>query len=310
MNWPIPCLHALLMRPQRITAPTGWVEHIPFMAWLIAISKPKLWVELGTHSGNSYLAACQSVQEHQLSTVCYAVDTWQGDQHSGNYAEEVFQSLEKYHREHYAQFSNLLRMTFDEAVNYFNAQSIDILHIDGLHTYEAVKHDFVTWLPKVSPQGVVLFHDIAVRENDFGVWKLWEELKTHYLSFEFHHSHGLGVLFLGDSNHPAAQYLLANTESETVCELQRLFSTLGAGLKYQYESLEKDGALQRQQQDIANLWQGITERDEGIKQYQATLANREQHIGELDQAYKQLSQAWQSGRQLLQQLIHLWLHRR
>jgi len=104
------------------------------------------------------------------------------------------ESVAAYHQSNYAGFSYLLRTSFDQALNSFEDQTISLLHIDGLHTYEAVSHDFYSWYPKVRPGGVILLHDIATRHNDFGVWRLWDDLQRDFPTFAFHHGYGLGVL--------------------------------------------------------------------------------------------------------------------
>lgn len=105
--------------PISIQSPNAWVGHLPFAAWLIQEISPKIYVELGTHSGNSYFSFCQSVAEAGITTKCYAVDTWQGDEHAGQYIDEIFVDVNAHNTEHYAGFSRLLRMTFDDAANYF-----------------------------------------------------------------------------------------------------------------------------------------------------------------------------------------------
>jgi hypothetical protein len=172
-----------------------WTGHLAFASDLIVATQPELIVELGTHWGEAYFTFCQTVEEHSLGSLCYAVDHWLGDEHAGWYGEEVFENVWEYNGRYYKQFSYLLRTSFDDAVSQFGDGSIGLLHIDGLHTYEAVSHDFRTWLPKVKPGGIVLLHDICPRHQDFGVWRLWDEIKAEFPStFEFHHSWGLGVL--------------------------------------------------------------------------------------------------------------------
>ncbi|TMO83647.1 class I SAM-dependent methyltransferase [Pseudoalteromonas spongiae] len=188
---------SMLTYPKKISSPYAWTGHIPFLMELVELHCPKIAVELGTHTGNSFNALCQSVDENEINTKCYAVDCWLGDPQAGYYGEEVFNELNEYVSAEYGHLATLKKMYFDDAVQDFDDDSIDLLHIDGLHTYEAVKNDFETWLPKMSGSGIILFHDTYVFERGFGVHQLWGELSQQYPSFEFTHSHGLGVLLIG-----------------------------------------------------------------------------------------------------------------
>jgi hypothetical protein len=194
-----PMQHPIIFdMPRLLSAESAWVQHIPLAYLMIDLVMPRVLVELGTHHGDSYCAFCQAVASLQTETRCFAVDTWQGDPHAGFYGPQVLATLKTHHDPLYGSFSTLLQMDFDAAVSRFEDGSIDLLHIDGHHTYEAVRHDFELWLPKMSPRGVVLFHDTNVRNDpSFGVWRLWEEVAARYMSFEFPHAHGLGVAAVG-----------------------------------------------------------------------------------------------------------------
>ncbi len=216
----------LALRPERLAAPGAWVEHIPFLMWLIENQAPQVFVELGTHIGNSYCAGCQAVAAFQHSTACYSVDTWLGDQHAGFYDESVFEELSAYHHAKYGAFSRLVRSTFDEALPQFGDGTIDLMHIDGTHTFEAVRHDFESWLPKLAPDGVIIFHDTNVRERGMGVWRLWAGLRARYPSFEFLHGHGLGVLFPKGIPHSLATIANCPGHGQTAL-IRDHFATLG-----------------------------------------------------------------------------------
>ena len=191
----IPYLPPSLTRfdPKKIVFST-WVDHLAFGYDAVIATKPRLLVELGSHNGFSYFTFCQAVVENELNTVCYAIDSWEGEEHAGIFDDSVFKEFMSHNREYYRGFSYPQKMLFEQAVGNFADDSIDLLHIDGLHTYDAVKQDFDSWYPKVSAGGLILMHDIHARIKDFGVWKLWSELKQEHDTFEFDHGFGLGIL--------------------------------------------------------------------------------------------------------------------
>ncbi len=216
---------------------SAWCSHIPFANWIVGAAAPRVFVELGSHTGVSYLSFCNAVERWQLATKCFAVDTWRGDQHAGYYGDDVYAALSEQNQRRFPSFSNLIRSTFDDALAFFADGSIDLLHIDGLHTYHAVRQDFENWLPKLSDRAVVLFHDTNVRRDDFGVWRLWAELSGRYPSFEFLHGFGLGVLGVGGNVPPAVAALWHGTDPVV---LRSRFAFLGA--RWEAERLTKEHA--------------------------------------------------------------------
>jgi len=219
----------LRFKPKSLQQPNAWVGHMPFAYWVIDKLKPSVFVELGTHTGNSYFSFCQSIQENNINTKAFAVDTWKGDAHAGFYDESIFDGVNNTNLE-YSRFSTLLRTTFDSALEHFEDGSVDLLHIHGLHTYEAVKHDFDSWLPKMSSKGVVLFHDTNVRRDNFGVYRLWSELSSKYSTLKFFHCNGLGIPDLSQGSSVAIP-----GQEEQKSELREVFAGLSEQMLMRFE---------------------------------------------------------------------------
>jgi hypothetical protein len=267
-----------LTQPLMLDGISAWIEHIPFGMFMIDALRPKILVELGTHTGVSYSAFCQAVKQLGLDTRCYAIDTWAGDVQAGFYGTDILADLRAHHDPLYGHFSQLLQSTFDDAAQYFSNGSIDLLHIDGLHTYDAVAHDFATWLPKLSPRAIILFHDTNVRERDFGVWKFWEEIRSKYPNFEFLHGHGLGVLCVGSESSTLALEPFFTASADECKNIREFFFTLG--LRFS-ASLESQRDSQRLISDKEQLTQRLTVREKEVKVLMAQVADQKVEINRL-----------------------------
>jgi hypothetical protein len=182
---------------------TPWAGHKVFGYNLVKNLQPGLIVELGSWKGTSFYTFCQAVKDTKSRTKLVAVDTWQGDNHAGRFGDDVFNTFNAILTKYYGLVSaSYIRKSFNDAANDFEDNSIELLHIDGFHTYEAVSNDFHTWKSKLKKNAIVLFHDISEHKEDFGVFKFWAEIKKKYKNtLEFSHSHGLGILFMGDAEY-------------------------------------------------------------------------------------------------------------
>lgn len=198
---------------------SAWWGHHFFAYDLVCNTKPGRIVELGTYWGFSFFTFCQAVKDQKLNTDLYAIDSWEGDKQTGFYGKEVLEYIKNTTKKDFPkQNIHLLKGLFEKQLPKFKDGSIDILHIDGLHTYKAVKKDFQSWIPKMKKDGIILLHDVCVVKDDFGVHKLWEEIKKEFQTIEFYHSHGLGVVFLG----------------------KNIFESNAGEIKYYYQRLYED----------------------------------------------------------------------
>ncbi|OHV62393.1 hypothetical protein LCM4577_12745 [Mesorhizobium sp. LCM 4577] len=257
---------------------TAWHGHIPFLFVLFRNLRPRAYVDLGVHFGASLIAAATAAQAFDVKTELWGVDTWEGDSHAGRYeGDKIYDDLLSFLDRSFSGV-HLIRSTFDNARADFDGRPIDLLHIDGLHTYEAVKHDYENWLPAMSDRGVIMFHDTNVRERDFGVWRLWGELRTKFPSLEFMHSHGLGVLFVGQQSLNDA-YLRRLVEDEslfdayraTVSQVAELLPLRSAYLASEPDLSAADSVYPPAEGDVGEIRKQLTDAQWALQHYKNQL---------------------------------------
>src|SRR5277367_427819 len=96
-------LEPLFWTPELLGKPSAWWAHLPFAFWIMSVSRPRVFVELGTFYGVSYAGFCEAALRGRTSSRCYSVDTWEGDR-PGLLDEAVYHELKEFHDRRYAAF--------------------------------------------------------------------------------------------------------------------------------------------------------------------------------------------------------------
>lgn len=145
---------------QRATLVDGWLSDAQGRALFQAAANTGgrgAIVEIGSWKGRSttWLASGARLAGHCV----YAIDPHHRSREYPD-AETADEFLANLARNGLASVVEPLVMTSEEAAARV-AGPIELLFIDGDHSYEAVRRDAELWLPRLIDGGTVMFHDVA-----------------------------------------------------------------------------------------------------------------------------------------------------
>lgn len=183
-------------------APVQQREEILGALRLVAAAQPRYIVELGTSLGGTLLLWSRIA--HPEATIV-TIDLPGGEFGGGSSRLRIplFRRIplpgQKLHLiradSHNAETLALTRRCLD-------GHQVDFLFIDADHSESGVRSDYGMYSPLVKQGGIILFHDIAINNPEYGVKKLWGELVKEYDHHEFLAKPtpwGLGLLYYASS---------------------------------------------------------------------------------------------------------------
>lgn len=147
-------MHQIIVDKKR---PNGWFQDHEGKFYLDAVKRHDggILVEIGVHLGRSLsyvLSHCMKV-----NTQVYAVDIWID---LPQYPQATFQIyLDNLRKMGGQDYVRNIGMKSYEASKLFEDNSVDVVFIDTLHSYEVTKAEIESWWPKLKIGGEMLGHD-------------------------------------------------------------------------------------------------------------------------------------------------------
>jgi predicted O-methyltransferase YrrM len=143
---------------------------------IIAKRQPKVILEIGTSSGGTLFAFAKVASPN---AIIISVDL------EGYYPYRIpyYKSFAKFKQKvKLIRADSHSKSTLDKVKKILSERQLNLLFIDGDHTYEGVKKDFEMYSGLVKKGGLIAFHDICCHTPETGceVRKFWREIKKHY----------------------------------------------------------------------------------------------------------------------------------
>ncbi len=149
--------------------------------------RPKVVLEIGTAGGGTFFMLSRAAHpEAHLISVDLPSGRWGGGYQA--WKVPVFRKLIlQGQRADFVRADSHAPGTLARVQGLLDGRKVDVLFIDGDHSYAGCKQDFESYSTLVRPGGLVLFHDIAKHPpaDDCHVDRVWGELSRQYESQEF-----------------------------------------------------------------------------------------------------------------------------
>lgn len=127
------------------------------LARVLADMGARQGVEIGTHTGDS--AVMWLARSPKLHLVCVDPYVSYNARHSQEERDRAYAAAVEKLKPYSAE---IIRAKSLDVVGEFADRSLDFVHIDGDHEFDAVMQDLIRWAPKVRGGGLVILHDYHV----------------------------------------------------------------------------------------------------------------------------------------------------
>jgi hypothetical protein len=141
--------------PRRVLVPSA-LAHLCIAYDLAEALRPRLVVDLGAGSAETFFAVCQSMQDHDVDGVCFAVDRWRDDAAKAEEDEAHSLSVNHHARSFHRGRAYLMKTSADDAARHFAESSIDLMRIEATSAEAPLAELLQSWLPRLAPGGVLL----------------------------------------------------------------------------------------------------------------------------------------------------------
>lgn len=131
-------------------------EFIAFEYDLTEALRPNLVVDVGAGNAEDFLSICQSVRDHDLDCLCYAIDPWDDDEGKEPTDESRQVYINYFAHTFLRGIAYLMPMSADAGRQHFDAGTIDLLRIDASRAGKPLSELLDAYLPRLRAGGVAL----------------------------------------------------------------------------------------------------------------------------------------------------------
>lgn len=176
----------LFSKDAALIQPWQFKEEMLGLAKEIEALRSKVVVEIGTANGGTLFMACRLAAPDALIV---SIDL-PGGAFGGGFPEwkmPIYSSFASPGQKiHLLRGNSHSKEMFSKLSTILDGKKIDYLFIDGDHSYEGAKEDFIMYKELTSDKAKIAFHDVVPHnDNDCNVHQLWNELKQQYKYKEY-----------------------------------------------------------------------------------------------------------------------------